>query len=91
MQGQEVTQGVDGRMHFAALSFLVPVVATTRPTLWTTLHGATVQNDGRGLLTSALGDAQNLAQIGGHRLEAARFQPAPCLLVERAPRWQIVG
>ncbi len=89
-EGQPVTQGIDGDMALRSLPTLGPVVAGPRPTFRSGWQGAAIQNGGGGRIGPARGQAQHLAQIVDHGLEAAGFQPALGLLIDDLPRGQIM-
>ena len=48
VEGQQVTQGIDGDMDLRSLPTLGPVVAGPRPTFRSGLQGAAIQNGGGG-------------------------------------------
>jgi hypothetical protein len=78
-------------VHLAATLALVAVIAGTWAALATRLQCAPIHHHSAGLALAPLGHANDGAQVRHHRLEAARVQPAPALLVDRLPRRQIVG
>ena len=90
MQRQQLPQGVDGEMELGPLPSFVSVVARAVPALRRTLQRLTIEDGGRGLGLTALGQPQDEAQIVGDGLETARFDPALGLLVDGFPAREIV-
>ena len=86
-----MAQGIDRRVDFGALPFLVPVKPCSATTLWSRLQRSTVHNDGTGLLVPIQRQPQHRSQIVGHRFEAPGFEPAVGLLENNIPRREVVG
>ena len=90
MQRQQVTQGVDCRVHFGALAPLGAVVARPRARLRRGLYRAAVDYHGTGLSLASCVFAQQQPQIVHHRLEAAGAKPSLHLLIHRRPWRKVV-
>lgn len=89
---QQVAERIDcHHMHLAASPALVAGVACARSALAARLQRATIERDRARLTLPALGHANDRAQIRDHRFEAVRLHSAAALLVDRLPRWEVVG
>src|SRR5215213_4552335 len=90
-QGEQVPQGIHGRVNLRALLSFGPVVAAPRTALRGGAQGTRVDNRGRRIGGSACRKAQQYAQVVDHRLEHPCPKPPPRLLVDGFPRRQVVG
>ena len=91
MQSQKMAERIDGQMQLRPLLAFGSVISRASAALGGRAQGAAVDDGGGRLLGPARGEAQDDAQILGQRLEAARAQPSPRLLVDNLPGRQIVG
>ena len=91
MHRQQVAQGVHSHMDLAATLAFVAVVACAWTALAARLQCAPIHHHGTGLALASLRHPNDGAQVRHHRLETARIQPAPTLLVDRFPGRQIIG
>ena len=91
MQGQKVSQRVDGQMDLRPLLAFGPIVTGPFAALGCRAQGPAIK-DGRARLRIATGgQAQQRAQIIGQLLEAPGRQLALRLLVDGLPGWKVVG
>jgi len=91
VQRQQVSKRVNGCMNLRSLAPLGAVVARACTRLRRRSQRATIEDHRGWLCFAACVFAQKPAQILDHRLEATRINPAPHLLIDNLPRWQIVG
>src|SRR6266566_5336327 len=76
MQRQQMPQGINHQMHFAALAPLGSIIARSMPTFWTRWQRSTVKNGGRRLFVAPLSQSQQGAQIIDDCLKDSCFQPS---------------
>jgi hypothetical protein len=88
---QQVSERVDRQVHLAAFPALVAVVAGACPALAARLQGAAIEHHRARLALTAQGHTDSRAQVHHHRLEAARLQSAPGLLIDRLPDGKSLG
>lgn len=89
-QRQQISQGIDGRMHLRALLFLGPVKPGAHPAFRRRLQRAGIEDRRRGLLVSPFQNPDRGSQIVRDGLEHARLHPAAGLLISRRSRREIV-
>ena len=90
-QGKQVTELFHRSVNLRALAALVPIVADPRTALRSRGHRAAVDDRGSWIRQPSGDDAQRLAQIVNHGLEALRLPPSKRLLVNGRPRREIVA
>ena len=90
VQGQQMSQGIDRRMHLGPFASLGAVVSRTVTRFRCGLDRATIQDHSAGLPLAPRILAQQHPQIVHHGLEAACSQPALHLLIHGCPRRKIV-
>ncbi len=91
VQSQQMAQGINGHMHFAAFFTLMTIVAGPLTTFRTRFQGPTIENRRRGLSFAACGQSQQYTQIMDHSFKYSRRQPPLRLLIDGIPGRQIVG
>ena len=84
------SQRVDRGMQLGALLALGEIPAGTMAALGRGLQGAAVEDGDSGPAFAAGEVAQEQAQIVHHRLEDTGLEPAPGLLVDDVPGWEIM-
>jgi len=89
-QRQQVTQCIHRQVDLRSFALLVPIKSGSASTVRSRLQRSAVQNRRARFSISIQSHAENRPQIMGHGLKASRFEPPLGLLVNRAPRWQIV-
>src|ERR1700730_6540504 len=75
MQRQQIPQGINCQMHFAALAPLSSIVARSMPAFGTRLQGSTIKNGCRWLCIAPLSQSQQGPQIVDDGPKDSRFQP----------------
>jgi hypothetical protein len=73
---QQMAQGINGQMYFAAFASLGSIIACAMPTFWTRWQRPAIKDGRRGLVFASLSQPQHRWQVMDHGFKHAGFEPS---------------